>query len=250
MAGRPVLKERAETAVRVTLERVGLQRIVPEPPDLPREFIELHRRCSEFTMTSVERMYALWSAARYVAARGVPGDYVECGVWRGGSSMLAALTFEAQGDRERRFHLYDTFAGMAEPSPEDGPAARREWARHETADGNDWCRSPLEEVRRNMLSAGLAPDRLELVEGRVEDTIPGAIPERIALLRLDTDWYASTRHELEHLFPRLEPGGVLIVDDYGHWEGARRAVDEYLDEAGVTLLLVRVDETGRVAIKP
>jgi hypothetical protein len=104
-------------------------------------------------------------------------------------------------------------------------------------------------VRANLLSTGLPEDRLELVKGKVEDTIPETVPARISILRLDTDWYASTRHELIHLFPLLEPGGVLIVDDYGHWEGARRAVDEYLAEQDVALLLVRVDDTGRVGVK-
>lgn len=250
MAVRPPLKERADTAVRVALARVGLQRVTPEPPDLEPEFHDLYRLCSDYTMTSIERMYSLWGAVRHVTARGIDGDYVECGVWRGGSSMLAARTLLGLGDHRRRFFLYDTFAGMAEPTEEDGALARHEWARHERTDGNDWCRSPLDEVRANMLSTGLPEERLELVKGKVEDTIPGTVPERVALLRLDTDWYASTRHELVHLFPRLQPGGILIVDDYGHWEGARQAVDEYIAESGVPLMLVRVDETGRVAIRP
>jgi O-methyltransferase len=83
----------------------------------------------------------------------------------------------------------------------------------------------------------------------VEDTLPDQAPERIALLRLDTDWYASTKHELEQLYPRLAEGGVLIVDDYGHYEGARRAVDEYFRAAGEPVLLNRIDFSGRLVIK-
>jgi hypothetical protein len=90
---------------------------------------------------------------------------------------------------------------------------------------------------------------VRFVAGRVEDTLPARAPERIAILRLDTDWYESTRHELVHLFPRLSAGGVLIIDDYGHWQGARRAVDEYLEETGVRLLLNRIDTTGRIGVK-
>jgi hypothetical protein len=116
-------------------------------------------------------------------------------------------------------------------------------------DHNEWFYSPLDEVQANMRRTGLAPERFEFVRGRVEDTIPARLPERIALLRLDTDWYESTRHELIHLFPLLEPGGVLIVDDYGAWEGARRAVDEYFDETGTKILLSRIDETGRIGVK-
>lgn len=244
-------KRHAKVAARTALRRIGLQRAVPEPQDIEPEFVEVYRRCADHTMTSMERMHALWQAARYVLARGIPGDFVECGVWRGGSSMLAALAFLRGGaDAERRFFLYDTFEGMAEPTVEDGAPAHAEWARNQRQTHNDWCYCSLEDVRANMLATGLAPERLELVKGMVEDTIPATAPDRISILRLDTDWYSSTRHELVHLFPRLESGGVLIVDDYGLWEGARRAVDEYLREAGVPLLLVRVDETGRVAVKP
>jgi hypothetical protein len=75
------------------------------------------------------------------------------------------------------------------------------------------------------------------------------LPEQIAVLRLDTDFYESTRHELRHLYPRLVHGGVLIIDDYGHWAGARKAVDEYIAEEGIRLLLNRIDYTGRIAIK-
>jgi O-methyltransferase len=241
---------RVDTAVAVALDRVGLQRIDRRPDDMDDEFVELQGRCAPHTMTTIERMYALWQAVRYIAARGVPGDFVECGVWRGGSSMLAALTFEAAGDRHREFHLYDTFEGMAEPSWEDGALARRMWSRHQQANHNDWCYSPIDEVRENMLSTGLLEERLHLVKGKVEETIPDRAPERIALLRLDTDFYSSTRHELVHLFPLLQPGGVLVIDDYGDWGGARRAVDEYIAEHAIAVLLTRVDSTGRVAIKP
>ena len=87
------------------------------------------------------------------------------------------------------------------------------------------------------------------MRGPVEQTIPATVPGQLALLRLDTDWYESTRHELEHLYPALETGGVLIVDDYGHWDGAARAVDEYFARQGSPLLLTRTDYTGRMAVK-
>jgi hypothetical protein len=200
-------------------------------------------------MTSIERMYALYQATQYVLAREVPGAIVECGVWRGGSSMLAALTLERLGARDRELWLYDTFEGMAEPTREDGAEAYAEWARHEAPDVNHWCYGPIDVVRSNMLATGYPSDLLNLVQGKVEDTIPGRLPESIGLLRLDTDWYASTKHELVHLYPLLQPGGVLIIDDYGHWEGARRAVDEYLVEHDQHLLLSRIDYTGRIGIK-
>src|SRR5207344_857055 len=110
-----------------------------------------------------------------------------------------------------------------------------------------WCRAGFDEVVRNLASTGYPSDRLHFIRGRVEDTIPAGAPEKIALLRLDTDWYESTRHELTHLFPRLSTHGVLIIDDYGHWQGARRAVDEYF--SATPILLNAIDFTARIAVK-
>jgi hypothetical protein len=101
-----------------------------------------------------------------------------------------------------------------------------------------------------MDSTGYPQNRVRFIKGRVEETVPGEAPEQIALLRLDTDWYESTQHELEYLFPRLAPGGVLILDDYGHWAGARKAVDDYIALHKLPLLLCRIDMSGRIAIKP
>jgi hypothetical protein len=219
--------------------------------DLPPQFTALHERCAPYTMTSVERMYALYEAVRYVSAAQIPGDVVECGVWRGGSSMLAALTLAQLGE-SRQMWLYDTFEGMPPPGVHDvrytGEAAGESLDPAQRVAGapNDWAWATLQDVRTNMTSAGR--DDAELVVGKVEDTIPARAPEAIALLRLDTDWYESTRHELEHLYPRLAHGGVLIIDDYGHWQGARRAVDEYFRD--LPILLNRIDYTGRIAVKP
>jgi O-methyltransferase len=206
-------------------------------------------------MTTTERMYALWQSVRHVCRQGVRGDLVECGVWRGGSSMIAALTLAEEGDGERRLWLYDTFAGMSEPSERDvtvhGMSARDNWQSISTTPGDPtMAAASLAEVRANMASTGIAAERVEYVRGPVEQTIPARVPERVALLRLDTDWYESTRHELEHLWERLEPGGVLIVDDYGHWTGAREAVDEFFAGRPDAPLLARVDYTGRVGVKP
>jgi O-methyltransferase len=205
--------------------------------------------CRPYTTTSAERLFALYQATRYVLDAAIPGDFVECGVWRGGSSLMMALELHSRGVAEegRSLHLFDTFAGMSEPDPSDGAAAHRKWKQQQRVDHNEWCFASEEEVRRNIATSGIAEDRIRTVVGKVEDTIPAAAPESIALLRLDTDWYESTRHELEHLFPRLSPGAVLIIDDYGHWEGARKAVDEYFE--GQPVLLQRIDYTARMLIK-
>lgn len=110
-------------------------------------------------------------------------------------------------------------------------------------------RVPLEAVKRVVLGTGYDEQNVVFVKGKIEETVPAQVPERIALLRLDTDWYESTRHELVHLFPRLVRGGVLIIDDYGHWQGARKATDEYFRENGISLLLNRIDFSARIGIK-
>jgi hypothetical protein len=116
-------------------------------------------------------------------------------------------------------------------------------------DSSAVCYASLNEVKSAMARTKYNPDRVHFIQGKVEDTIPGQAPESIALLRLDTDWYESTRHELEHLFPRLSPGGILIIDDYGDWQGARKAVDEFIASHAPTLFLSRIDDTGRLAVK-
>ena len=213
------------------------------------EFVELSHRCEPFTMTSYERQYALYTAVRRVHETDVPGAFVECGVWRGGSTILAALAFERLGDRERELFLYDTFAGMTEPTEVDGDEVRRRWEEQQQEDHNRWAYASRDEVARNLDDAGIDSGRVHLVEGPVEETIPAAAPERIAVLRLDTDWYESTLHELTHLYDRLQPGGVLLIDDYGRWQGARRAVDEFFAARSENAYLIRIDNTGRMLLK-
>jgi hypothetical protein len=222
-------------------------------PDIEPEFIALYERCEPATMTSIERMYALYQAVHHVHVSKIPGDVVECGVWRGGSSMLAALALDSLEDRERSLWLYDTFEGMPPPADMDrsvtGEHATALLARRDSSGELTRAVATLGEVKANLATTGYPSNRLHFVEGMVEDTIPTVAPEQISILRLDTDWYESTRHELQHLWPRLSPGGVLIVDDYGHWQGARRAVDEFFATVG-PVLLHRIDYTGRLAVKP
>ncbi len=205
-------------------------------------------------MTSVERIYALHKAVSYLSDARISGDVVECGVWRGGSMMCAALTLLQADDTSRRLYLYDTFEGMMPPDAVDvdfsgRPATAQLSAQQRSEDSAIWAYAPLEVVRRNLASTGYPEDQVVYVRGPVEQTIPATIPESIALLRLDTDWYSSTRHELDHLFPRLVKGGVLIIDDYGHWQGARRAVDEYFAASNIKMLLNRIDYTGRIGVR-
>ena len=204
------------------------------------------QRVAPFTMTSPQRVAALIKATRYVVQAGIGGDFVECGVWRGGSMMAVARTLLNLGVRDRMLYLYDTYEGMPPPGAADvnlkGESAQS-LLHHEIVKA--YC--SFEEVKGAIESTGYPAQLIQMVRGKVEQTIPGILPERIALLRLDTDWYESTRHELLHLYPRLSMHGALIIDDYGHWLGARRAVDEYF--AQTPMLLNFIDYTGRIGIK-
>jgi len=225
----------------------------PFPFDFDEADKELYRRVDPYTMTTPPRVYALVRAVEYVVARGIPGAIVECGVWRGGSMMAAALTLLRLGVTDRELYLYDTFSGMPPPSEVDTTRSgvrAADLLAQEDEDSHIWAIASLPDVSAAVLSVGYPEQQIHFVEGLVEETLPAEAPEEIALLRLDTDWYSSTKHELEQLYPRLAPGGVLILDDYGHWQGARRAVDEYFGKNRITLLLNRVDGTARICVKP
>lgn len=244
------------SGVRVVARQLGLD-VVPyyrDPPDFDPEFIEVIERVGPYTKSTPERVFALCHAVRYVVRSHIPGAIVECGVWRGGSMMAAAYTLLLEHDTNRDLYLFDTFEGMPPPSHHDlrwdGAAASRVLAESDPADEEaTWAAVSLDKVRNAMRTTGYDEARIHYVAGLVEETIPREAPASIALLRLDTDWYSSTKHELQHLFPRISRGGVLIIDDYGHWQGARRAVDEYLRDHRIHLLLNRIGR-ARICVVP
>jgi O-methyltransferase len=167
--------------------------------------------------------------------------------------QAAARTLLACGDTERDLYLFDTYEGMPPPSDADvrladGTSAEQLLAAS-SRESKVWAVATLEDVRGAFADVPYPQERVHFVKGLVEDTIPDEAPDRIAILRLDTDWYESTRHELEHLYPRLSPGGVLLIDDYGYWQGSRKAVDEFIERTGARLLLQRMS-SGRIAVKP
>ena len=203
-------------------------------------------------MTTPAKLDGLILATRYIVTQEIPGDFVECGVWRGGSMQAAALTLLACGDRSRHLHLFDTFEGMPPPTEKDvrhdgAPAAELLASRDRTK--QVWAVAGLEDVQEGMRELDYPQSQVHFHPGLVEETIPQQAPETVALLRLDTDWYESTAHELQHLYDRLSPGGVLIIDDYGHWDGSRVATEEWLEESGEPVLLLPLG-TGRIAVKP
>ena len=223
-------------------------------PDFGPVHFDIVREVQPYTLTSPERIFAVIEATKYVARRRIPGAIVECGVWRGGSMMTVARTLQLVGDTNRELYLFDTFEGMSAPTNLDvdlaGQRADTLLATTDRQAHGAWVCVSLEDVQRSVGSIGYPPSRIHYVPGKVEDTIPANAPDQIALLRLDTDWYESTRHELEHLYPRLASGGVIIIDDYGHWKGARQATDEFIAATADFGLLTRIDYTGRLAIKP
>jgi O-methyltransferase len=226
------------------------------PKNLDPEFGPVQEACGPFTMTPIPSQYGLWKAVEYVVKSDIPGDIVECGVWKGGSVMIVANALKQFGDQARKIYLYDTFEGMTAPGPRDVDFAGRTPEDHlrtwNASTMSDLARGPIDEVRRNVLSTGLPADRFVFVKGKVEETIPGTMPPGpISLLRLDTDWFDSTWHELVHLYPRLCPGGVLIIDDYAMWQGSREATDKYFAQERVKMLLNRLDHLGGViGVKP
>lgn len=222
------------------------------PADFDEDYQAIISAVRPYTMTGNAKLHALITATRYIHDHAVPGAVVECGVWRGGSMHAVARTLDMAGDHSRDLYLFDTFEGMTQPSEHDrrhdGRTADHLLAASDRSAGV-WAHASLEDVREGFGQVPYPAERIHYVPGPVEKTVPGQAPEQIALLRLDTDWYTSTKHELDHLYPRLVSGGVLIIDDYGYWKGSRKATDEFLERTGERLLLIRID-TGRIAVKP
>ncbi len=205
------------------------------------------------TMTDTVRLFGMIEALRYIVRARVPGEIVECGVWRGGSMQAAALTLLECDDTERELHLFDTFEGMPPPSDadvrlKDGQPAE-EIMRTSSKDTTIWAIAGLDDVKQGMLETGYPSEKVVYHQGRVEETIPDGAPDQIALLRLDTDWYESTRHELNHLYARLSPGGILIIDDYRYWQGSYQATHEWLDETREPVFLVPMGPAC-ITVKP
>ena len=231
---------------------------VIEYPDISDPFfISMISKINRHTLTlggGVEAPLALYQSIEYIVRNGIPGDIVECGVWSGGSMLLAAHALMHFGDTSRRIYLYDTFAGMPRPdvvdASWDGIPALPTWE-HCQQRGRNWCFGGTEDhVREVVYSSGYPEDRFVFVRGKVEDTLPATRPEKISLLRLDTDFYSSSYHELVHLYPMLSVAGILIIDDYGAFQGSRIATDQFIAENQLPLFLSRINMAVRLAVKP
>jgi len=220
-------------------------------------FIEIFPTISKHSiaaMEGAEPSWALYKAIEYVVKNKIPGDVAECGVWNGGAMLLAALALIHFGDTSRKIYLYDTFAGMPRPDEVDkrwdGVPVLPTWEKH-AATGATWgFGGTVDMVKAVLRTSNYPEENLVFVEGLVEDTLPGIRPEQLSILRLDTDFYNSTLHELTHLYPGLVSGGVLIIDDYGYFQGSRLATDKYIADNNLKIFLNRVNYSVRLAVKP
>lgn len=238
---------------------LGCCRIIPYlpgafSPSMDRDFRRIVRKVCPYTVSSIARMHALYESVQRIVKTGTPGDLVECGVWRGGSMMLAAETLSRCGDTSRKIYLYDTFRGMSEPSDNDvtfyGFSARTKWDWNKTGKYNRWFYAPVSEVRQNMEKTSYPAGQFVYAPGDLLEPLPQEPPSRISLLRVDVDFYQATRRALELFYPRLVKGGILLMDDYGHWQGARKAGDEFFAAFGTRApAFRRIDYSGVMAVK-
>ena len=256
-----MIKRMIRKVVLNAFEKAGLSLQKSLPAFLDSDFRAAYTELQPFTMVDWSGALSVWDAVEHIARNNIEGDFVECGVWRGGTSLLAHRKMMDCGLTDRKLYLYDTFQGMSDPTENDvdlggGVAAQRMSSERKVENSiNVWAYASREDVENNIREfAGHEfagdPDHFKLVEGKVEDTIPAVMPDSIAILRLDTDWYESTKHELEHLYDKLNKGGVLLIDDYGVWKGCRKAVDEFFADKEEKPYFVMTAKGGLAGVKP
>jgi len=248
--------------LKVELEKHGYDLLLkhksPNHPAIELNAFELEALSyileNNLTMTSVAKLVNTMKSCRYVVENDIDGDWVECGVWRGGSSILAKMMFEHL-ESNKEVWLFDTFEGMTKPTNEDVHIAFQQPAQIKyeqtlNEDHSDWCYASLEDVKLNISNSRVDESGMHLIKGDVCETLyTTQLPKKISILRLDTDWYESSKTEMSVLYPKLSINGVLILDDYGHWSGAKKAVDEYFQKYKPAPMLNVVDYAGRSGIK-
>lgn len=207
-------------------------------------FWEVVEKTYDYTLLPIETMYSLYETVRYVCSQQIAGDFVECGVFLGGAVMIRAETISRLGYDYRTIYLYDTFEGFnTQRTAEDDIVI-------ESGQPEGWFTAPnwRSMVEENLNLTSYPTEHLMIVEGDIEKTAPVCPSSAIAILRLDTDTYYTTRAELQSLYPRLVNGGVLIIDDYGYAYGARRAVTEFFADQ-FQPFLHRINRYARVTVK-
>lgn len=225
--------------------------------NFPAEFTDFEKeliysiKADNLTMTGYAKLYATLSACKYVIQNNIEGDFVECGVWRGGQSILAASIFKHYGSNKKVW-LFDTFegfinAGIKASEYDDVRVETFKWA-HERYYNTEHCGNSLRDVKSSFLKYEVLSDNIEFVKGDVNITLDSdKIPQLISVLRMDTDYYKSTQTQMRVLYPRLAKHGVLMEDDYDH-SGVRTAIDGYFHNMQKPLFQY-IDYGGRLAIK-
>ena len=223
-------------------------------PELKKEDEKLINITKKFSMTPRIRMWCLIRSIEYLIKNKIKGDLVECGVWKGGNLILMQKILNRFKNQKTKIFGYDTFTGLPRPKSFDKPYHGKfktlsRWKKRKKENYVNWCYSGIDIVKKNILKNLGPKNNIKLIEGKVEQTLlqKSNLPKKIALLRLDTDWYESTKIELEILYPLLSKGGILIIDDYGHWLGSRKATDEYFKDQDA--LMHRIDYSCRLIVK-
>ncbi len=221
-------------------------------------FEKYYNMCSSESLNiSKERFLSLYQAVRYIYRNKIEGDFVECGVFMGGSAMMIANTMREIDEKnyfKKKVWLYDTFDGMPDADENDVNIDNQiasDFLKNSTKKENSkdiWAYSSLDYVKKNLKKTKLEDENIIIVKGLVEETLEKNKPSKISLLRLDTDFYQSTKIELDMLYPNLVVGGVIIIDDYGHWKGCKKAVDEYFNNKN-NFFLQQIDYSGIIGIK-
>ena len=222
------------------------------PVEATKEEKEIIKLSDKYSMTGSIRMWVLLQAVKKVIKNKIEGDIVECGVWKGGNLILCQKYLNLQ-NVNIKIHGFDNFEGMVKPKEIDVdyrnvPSSEMHSLFKKDKNKNSWAYCSLEDINKN-INENVPKHNIKLIKGIVEKTLlePKNLPDKISILRLDTDFYESTKIELEILYPKLVSGGFLIIDDYGHFKGCRKAVDEYFKDD--LPYLHYVDYSCRVIIK-
>ena len=228
-----------------------------KPVELNAEENEIidYVRANNLSMCTTFNLQQTAIACKYIAINKIPGDFVECGVYKGGNALIAAKVFDIY-KVNKKVYLFDTFTGMSKPTKydlrtSDKSSVLSKYLSRQQKDHTDWAYASIEEVKENFRKINLLNNNVIFVKGKVENTLDQVIniPNAISFLRLDTDWYESTKKELEILYDRLVYRGILVIDDYGAFDGARKAVDEYFKKLSQPPFLSLIDNGARICIK-
>ena len=211
------------------------------------------KEIDRFSMCKPPEHWAIIQSINHIKNNNIDGDLVECGVWEGGNIILFGYLLR-KFNLDKKIYAYDTYSGMVEPSIHDATFkdSNLKNSKNIYKNKDGWVKCDLKKVKMNISKfIDNHEEDYIFIEGDVRETLNNQnnLPDKISLLRLDTDCYESTSKELEVLFPRLQKNGVLIIDDYGHWKGQKKAVDEYFNLKEDFHWLHRIDYKSRLLIK-